>query len=75
MAAAARSIKAAEEFCETFGIPKAVEGYDKLAELQDVDVIYVGVINNHHLEVIPLQTEINYNPLFVSDTILDFKRL
>ena len=59
MAAAARSIKAAEEFCETFGIPKAVEGYDKLAELQDVDVIYVGVINNHHLEVrAALQTEI-----------------
>jgi len=52
VAAAARSIKAAEEFCETFGIPKAVEGYDKLAELQDVDVIYVGVINNHHLEIV-----------------------
>ena len=52
MAAAARSLKSAEDFCEKFGISKPVEGYDKLVELADVDVVYVGVIHNHHLQVI-----------------------
>ena len=51
VAAAARSLKTAEDFCEKFGISKPVEGYDELAEIPDVDVVYVGVIHPYHYQV------------------------
>jgi len=52
VAAAARSLKTAEDFCEKFGISKPVEGYDELVEIPDVDVVYVGVIHPYHYQVV-----------------------
>ncbi|KAG5667480.1 hypothetical protein PVAND_015460 [Polypedilum vanderplanki] len=51
VAVAARSLEDAKEFAETFNIPRTHEGYQKLAQDPEVDVVYIGSINTTHLEI------------------------
>lgn len=51
VAIAARSIKNAQDFAKTHNIPKAYEGYLKIAQDKDIDVVYIGTINTEHLSV------------------------
>lgn len=57
VAVAARSSASAEKFAQTHGIPQAYEGYKKLAEDRNVDVVYVSVLNPQHYEVSKLMLE------------------
>lgn len=57
IAVAARNLKSAEEFAQKFDIPKAYEGYEKLAQDPEVQVVYVGSINTTHLEIVKLLLE------------------
>ncbi|KAJ8922758.1 hypothetical protein NQ315_007793 [Exocentrus adspersus] len=57
VAVAARSLTSAEKFATTHGIPRAYEGYKKLAEDANVDVVYVGVLNPQHYEVSKMMLE------------------
>ncbi|KAG5669369.1 hypothetical protein PVAND_017256 [Polypedilum vanderplanki] len=50
VAVAARKEADAKEFAETFNIPKYYEGYEKLANDNEVDAVYIGSINTCHLE-------------------------
>ena len=52
IAVAARNLQSAEEFAKKFDIPKAYEGYEKLALDSEIDVVYVGSINTTHLEIV-----------------------
>ena len=54
MAVAARSLKSAQEFAKTFGVAKAYEGYETLAQDPDVEVVYVGAIHPVHLAIVKL---------------------
>ena len=63
IAVAARHLKSAEEFAQKFDIPKAYEGYEKLAQDPEVQVVYVGSINTTHLEVVKLLLENGKNIL------------
>ena len=63
IAVAARNLKSAEEFAQKFDIPKAYEGYEKLAQDPEVQVVYVGSINTTHLEVVKLLLENGKNIL------------
>ncbi len=54
MAVAARNLKPAQGFAAKFQIPKAYQGYEKLAQDQDIQVVYVGAIHPSHLEIVKL---------------------
>ncbi|KAF7287898.1 hypothetical protein GWI33_000245 [Rhynchophorus ferrugineus] len=54
VAIAARSLASADKFAKTHNIPKAYEGYEQLAKDADVQVVYVGVLNPQHYEVVLL---------------------
>ena len=54
VAVAARNLQNAEEFAKKFDIPKAYEGYEKLAQDPELEVVYVGSINTTHLEIVSL---------------------
>ncbi|XP_063612011.1 trans-1,2-dihydrobenzene-1,2-diol dehydrogenase-like [Penaeus indicus] len=51
VAVAARSLESARAFRDKHGVEKAYESYAKLAEDPEIDVVYVGVIQVHHLAV------------------------
>eukprot|EP00095_Tigriopus_kingsejongensis_P006888 maker-scaffold125_size330479-snap-gene-1.7 protein:Tk06888 transcript:maker-scaffold125_size330479-snap-gene-1.7-mRNA-1 annotation:"trans- -dihydrobenzene- -diol dehydrogenase" len=51
VAVAARGQKSADAFAAKFGIKKAYEGYEKLAQDPDVEVVYIGSINTTHLDL------------------------
>ena len=51
VAVAARSMESAMKFADKFGIKRAYEGYNKLAEDKEVEVVYVGTLHPQHLEV------------------------
>ncbi|XP_042893616.1 trans-1,2-dihydrobenzene-1,2-diol dehydrogenase-like [Penaeus japonicus] len=51
VAVAARSLGSAQSFRDKHGLERAYESYAKLAEDPDIDVVYVGVIQVHHLAV------------------------
>ncbi|XP_056642359.1 trans-1,2-dihydrobenzene-1,2-diol dehydrogenase-like [Diorhabda sublineata] len=57
VAIASRSQKTADEFAKKHGIPKAYEGYDKLAKDEKVDIVYIGVLNPQHYEIAKLMLE------------------
>lgn len=59
VAVAARDLGRAQEFAERFGVSKtkAYEGYTKLAEDPDVEVVYIGTLNPQHYEVSLLMLE------------------
>lgn len=54
VAVAARSQTSADNFAKIFNIPKAYEGYQKLATDSNVEVVYIGVLNPQHYEVAKL---------------------
>ncbi|OQV16410.1 putative Trans-1,2-dihydrobenzene-1,2-diol dehydrogenase [Hypsibius exemplaris] len=51
VAAAARDIKSASKFGETFSIPKAYGSYNELIEDPDIDIIYVGTVGLTHYDI------------------------
>ncbi|XP_017774035.1 PREDICTED: trans-1,2-dihydrobenzene-1,2-diol dehydrogenase-like [Nicrophorus vespilloides] len=51
VAVAARSLETAKVFSEKLNIPQAIEGYESLAKCENIDIVYVGVINTGHFEV------------------------
>lgn len=57
VAVAARDLGRAQEFAGKFDIPKAYDGYLKLAQDPDVEVVYIGVLNPQHFEVAYLMLE------------------
>jgi predicted dehydrogenase len=48
VAVAARSGASAQRFAGTHGIPRAVEGYQALLDMDDVDLVYVALPNSEH---------------------------
>lgn len=46
VAVAARDISRAEEFAKRFDIPKAYGSYSGLAKDSDVEVVYIGMLQN-----------------------------
>uniref|UniRef100_A0A673G467 Trans-1,2-dihydrobenzene-1,2-diol dehydrogenase n=1 Tax=Sinocyclocheilus rhinocerous TaxID=307959 RepID=A0A673G467_9TELE len=50
-AVAARSLESAEKFAKTHGIPKAYGSYQELVKDPNIDVLYIGVLHTHHLQV------------------------
>ncbi|EFA11514.1 trans-1,2-dihydrobenzene-1,2-diol dehydrogenase [Tribolium castaneum] len=57
VAVAARALPSAQNFAQSHGIPKAYEGYIKIAEDKDVDIAYVGTLNPQHFEVAKMMLE------------------
>jgi len=57
VAVAARDLSRAEAFAKQFGIPKAYEGYQSLAEDPNVEIVYIGTVNPQHFEVAQLMLE------------------
>lgn len=51
MAVASSSRKRSKTFAEEFKATKSYEGYQSLAEDDEVDVVYIGLIHNLHYEV------------------------
>ncbi|XP_016141204.1 trans-1,2-dihydrobenzene-1,2-diol dehydrogenase [Sinocyclocheilus grahami] len=51
VAVAARSLERAEKFAKTHGIPKAYGTYQELVKDPNIDVLYIGVLHTHHLQV------------------------
>ncbi|XP_016374040.1 trans-1,2-dihydrobenzene-1,2-diol dehydrogenase-like [Sinocyclocheilus rhinocerous] len=51
VAVAARSLESAEKFAKTHGIPKAYGSYQELVKDPNIDVLYIGVLHTHHLQV------------------------
>ncbi|ODM97442.1 Trans-1,2-dihydrobenzene-1,2-diol dehydrogenase [Orchesella cincta] len=49
VACAARSLDSAKQFAEKYGIPKAYDSYEELVKDPNVQVAYIGSINNQHL--------------------------
>ncbi|XP_022109625.1 trans-1,2-dihydrobenzene-1,2-diol dehydrogenase-like [Acanthaster planci] len=54
VAVAARSKEDASKFAERHGIPVAYGGYEALAEDDNVDIVYIGAVNNVHLPLCKL---------------------
>lgn len=50
VAVGARDLSRAKEFAERFEIPNAYEGYLKLAQDPNVEVVYIGTLIPQHLE-------------------------
>ena len=48
VAVAARSGDTANKFADKLGIPKSYEGYEKLANDPEIDIIYIGTITALH---------------------------
>ncbi|KAK3875566.1 hypothetical protein Pcinc_008182 [Petrolisthes cinctipes] len=51
VAVAARSLQNAQEFAKKYGIEKAYGSYDDLGNDPNVDVVYIGTVQSHHLSV------------------------
>ncbi|KAM9765601.1 trans-1,2-dihydrobenzene-1,2-diol dehydrogenase-like [Menidia menidia] len=51
LAVAARKLEDAQEFAQKHSISRSYGSYEELARDPDIDVVYVGVINPHHLKV------------------------
>ncbi|XP_052893511.1 trans-1,2-dihydrobenzene-1,2-diol dehydrogenase-like [Anopheles moucheti] len=51
VAVAARKLQDAENFAAQHGIGTAHEGYEALAKNPNVDVVYIGAVNNAHYEL------------------------
>lgn len=57
VAVAARKLADAEKFAALHGIGTAQEGYDALAKNPDIDVVYIGAVNNAHYDLGMLMLE------------------
>lgn len=51
VAVAARKLQDAEKFAALLGIGTAHDGYEALAKNPNVDVVYIGAVNNAHYEL------------------------
>src|ERR1700744_1667793 len=56
-AAAAHDLDRAKEFAEFHGIPKYYGSYEELAKDADVEVVYIGNLNNQHYDCAMLMLE------------------
>lgn len=54
VAVSARSKEKAEVFAETHGIPKAYGNYQELVNDEEVQAVYIGVVNSFHMELIEM---------------------
>jgi len=54
VAVAASNGKRAQEFATKFGIKHAFEGYEKVAECPEVDIVYINPLNPTHLKCVQL---------------------
>ncbi|CAL8142793.1 unnamed protein product [Orchesella dallaii] len=57
VACAARSLDSAKQFAEKYGIPKAYDSYEELVKDPEVQVAYIGSVNNQHLPLGKLAME------------------
>uniref|UniRef100_A0A182SXU8 Trans-1,2-dihydrobenzene-1,2-diol dehydrogenase n=1 Tax=Anopheles maculatus TaxID=74869 RepID=A0A182SXU8_9DIPT len=57
VAVGARGLENARKFAELHGIPRFYEGYEPIAKDPEVDVVYVGTVNNAHYEVSRMMLE------------------
>uniref|UniRef100_A0A182QFW5 Trans-1,2-dihydrobenzene-1,2-diol dehydrogenase n=1 Tax=Anopheles farauti TaxID=69004 RepID=A0A182QFW5_9DIPT len=57
VAVAARKQQDAEKFASNHGIGTAHEGYEALAKNANVDVVYIGAVNNAHYELVLLMLD------------------
>ncbi|XP_040169262.1 trans-1,2-dihydrobenzene-1,2-diol dehydrogenase-like [Anopheles arabiensis] len=57
VAVGARGLENARKFAELHGIPRFYEGYEAIAKDPEVDVVYVGTVNNAHYEVSRMMLE------------------
>ncbi|CAH0564018.1 unnamed protein product [Brassicogethes aeneus] len=57
VAVAARSQSSADSFAKKFNLKKSYEGYAQLAKDEEVEVVYIGVLNPQHYEVAKLMLE------------------
>lgn len=57
VAVAARSLESAEKFAKTNNIPEFYEGYKNLATDERVQIVYIGVLNPQHYDVVILMLE------------------
>ncbi len=64
MAVAARSLESAEKLASRFSIPRAYEGYDKLAEDPDVEIVYIGTVHSTHRDIAMYASEKGGNYFF-----------
>lgn len=71
---APREIVRAEKFAEKFGIPIAYEGYVKLAEDPNVEVVYVATVNAQHFPVAKLMIEHGKHVLIEKPLCLNAKQ-
>ncbi|CAM4584475.1 unnamed protein product [Leuciscus chuanchicus] len=51
VAVAARSLESAKKFAKTHGIPDAYGSYQELIKNGNIDVVYIGIVHTHHLQV------------------------
>ena len=63
IAVAARKLEDAEKFASRHGIDRAYGDYAALASDPDIDVVYVGSINPHHLSLAKMFLEAGKNVL------------
>lgn len=57
VAVAARGLERAQAFAKEHDIPNAYQGYDKLGQDPNVEVVYVSVLNPQHYEVVKMMLE------------------
>ncbi|CAD7085587.1 unnamed protein product [Hermetia illucens] len=51
VAVAARDLTRAQDFAQLHEIPKSYDSYEDLAKDADVEIVYIGAIHPHHLEL------------------------
>ena len=57
LAVAARSLDSAQSFASKHSIPRAYGSYEELAKDQELDVIYIGIINPSHFSCARMMIE------------------
>ncbi len=45
-----RSLKKGEDFARKYDIPSVFTDYDEMLEMEDIDTVYIGLINTVHYE-------------------------
>ncbi|XP_067245575.1 dihydrodiol dehydrogenase, tandem duplicate 1 [Chanodichthys erythropterus] len=51
VAVAARNLERAKTFAKTHEIPNAYGSYNELVKDRNIDVVYIGILHTHHLQV------------------------
>ncbi|CAH0766409.1 unnamed protein product [Diatraea saccharalis] len=73
-AVAARDSQRAAEFAKLHNIPKVFENYEALAQSKDIDIAYVGVLNQDHYNISKLFLENGKHVLCEKPLCLNFKQ-